>query len=125
MAQPKDSTPDNAASGADNGTLDGNANGNANGAESSLPSVSQLAGMLDDHKGKLAIGVAATLGLMVFYSWREKRLAKEDPEAHALHQRSKAIVKAAETEAGRAHDDTPDAQPALHTRKGEKDALPR
>jgi hypothetical protein len=128
MAQPKDSTPDNTVNGADNGTLDGNAgsalNGNAS-AESSLPSVSQLAGMLDDHKGKLAIGVAATLGLMVFYSWREKRLAKEDPEAHALHQRSKAIVKAAETEAGRLHDEAPGAQTAAAPRRGEKDALPR
>jgi hypothetical protein len=133
MAQPKDSTSDNAVNSAVNGTVNGTAtdaangaaNGSANGAgaENSLPS--QLAGMLDDHKGKLAIGVAATLGLMVFYSWREKRLAKEDPEAHALHQRSKAIVKAAETEAGRRHDDAPGTQSALHSRGGEKDALSR
>jgi hypothetical protein len=60
-----------------------------------------LAGVLNEHKGKLAMGVAATLGLMVFYSWRERQLAKEDPEAHALHQKSKAIVKAAETKAHR------------------------
>jgi hypothetical protein len=58
-----------------------------------------FAEVINEHKGKLAIGVAATLGLMVYYSWREKQLAKEDPEAHAMHQRSKAIVKAAESDA--------------------------
>lgn len=87
-----------------------------------------LAGALNDHKGKLAIGVAATLGLMVFYSWREKRLAKEDPEAHALHQRSKAIVKAAETKAGRLPDDAAapaDTQAAIPVQHGGEDTLPR
>jgi hypothetical protein len=123
MAQPKDSIPDNTENSTANGAVNGAVNGAAAGAESSLPS--QLAGMLDDHKGKLAIGVAATLGLMVFYSWREKRLAKEDPEAHALHQRSKAIVKAAETEAGRRHDETPGAQPATPSRSDVKGELPR
>lgn len=49
--------------------------------------------VLNDHKGKLAIGVAATLGLMVYYKWREKNLAKEDPEEYARLQRFKSVVK--------------------------------
>ena len=48
---------------------------------------------LSEHKGKLAIGVAATLGLIVYYKWRERRLAKEDPEAYARLQRLKASVR--------------------------------
>jgi hypothetical protein len=49
--------------------------------------------LLNEHKGKLAIGVAATLGLMVFYKWREKRLAEDDPEEYARLQRIKAGVR--------------------------------
>ena len=49
--------------------------------------------LLNEHKGKLAIGVAATLGLMVFYKWREKKLAEEDPEEYARLQRIKAVVR--------------------------------
>jgi hypothetical protein len=65
-------------------------------ADSVAPDVS-LAGeamnLLSEHKGKLAIGVAATLGMMVYYGWREKRLAKTDPEEYARLQRLKAIVR--------------------------------
>jgi hypothetical protein len=50
--------------------------------------------MISEHKGKLAIGVAATLGVMVFYNWRRKNLSKEDPEGYALLQRFKNSVKA-------------------------------
>ena len=49
--------------------------------------------LLSEHKGKLAIGVAATLGIMVYYGWREKRLAKTDPEEYARLQRLKASVR--------------------------------
>lgn len=49
--------------------------------------------LLSEHKGKLAIGVAATLGMMVYYGWREKRLAKSDPEEYARLQRLKAVVR--------------------------------
>lgn len=49
--------------------------------------------ILSEHKGKLAIGVAATLGLMVFYNWRQKRLSKEDPEAYARIQKITSKVK--------------------------------
>ncbi|HEX8886611.1 MAG TPA: hypothetical protein VF797_19155 [Noviherbaspirillum sp.] len=58
--------------------------------------------LLSEHKGKLAIGVAATLGMMVYYGWREKRLAKTDPEEYARLQRLKAVV--------RHTDDTPKAR---------------
>jgi len=65
-------------------------------ANSDTPDVS-LAGeamnLLSEHKGKLAIGVAATLGMMVYYGWRENRLAKTDPEEYARLQRIKAIVR--------------------------------
>jgi hypothetical protein len=44
--------------------------------------------------GKLATGDAATLGMMVFYNWHEKRLAKTDPEGHARLQRLKALFRA-------------------------------
>jgi hypothetical protein len=49
--------------------------------------------MLSNHKTHLAIGVAATLGIMIFYNWREKRLAKKDPEGYARLQRLKASVR--------------------------------
>lgn len=35
---------------------------------------------LSEHKGKLAMGVAATLGLIVFYQWRAKNLATQAPD---------------------------------------------
>jgi predicted negative regulator of RcsB-dependent stress response len=50
--------------------------------------------ILSDNKGKLAIGVAATLGIMIFYNWRQKKLSKEDPEAYARLQKIKNSVKA-------------------------------
>lgn len=56
-------------------------------------SLEQGKAMLNEHKGKLAMGVAATLGLMVFYKWREKNLAEEDPEEYARLQRIKAVVR--------------------------------
>ncbi len=63
--------------------------------------------LLNEHKGKLAIGVAATLGLMVFYKWREKKLAEEDPEEYARLQRIKAVVREEEANGlpSRADDD--------------------
>lgn len=49
--------------------------------------------LLSEHKGKLAIGVAATLGLMVYYGWREKRLPQTDPEEYARLQRLRANLR--------------------------------
>ena len=63
--------------------------------------------LLSEHKGKLAIGVAATLGMMVYYGWREKRLAKTDPEEYARLQRLKARV--------RHSDDQPKPRPSRKT----------
>ena len=60
--------------------------------------------LISEHKGKLAIGVAATLGMMVYYGWREKRLAKTDPEEYARLQRLKASVR---------HSDAPPRPKAL------------
>lgn len=66
--------------------------------ESESTFVSHGMAMFDEHKGKLAIGVAATLGLVIFYNWRERQLAKHDPEGHARLQRLKAIVRADDLE---------------------------
>ncbi len=91
---------------------------NETAAEPSMPAESASAtlltdsfeqgkAMLNEHKGKLAIGVAATLGLMVFYKWREKKLAEEDPEEYARLQRIKAVVREQENDglSTRAEDD--------------------
>jgi len=48
--------------------------------------------LLAAHKGKLAVGAAAMLGLAIFYRWRESRLAKEDPQQYAQLQRIKSAV---------------------------------
>src|SRR5262245_16134938 len=63
--------------------------------------------LLSEHKGKLAIGVAATLGLMVYYKWRDKKLARDDPEEYARLQRIKAGVRN-----GRAESAPPDDEQA-------------
>lgn len=60
--------------------------GEANSAEG-------LSTLIADHKGKLAAGAAAMLGLAVFYKWRESKLAKEDPEELARLKRLKAAVE--------------------------------
>jgi hypothetical protein len=54
--------------------------------------------LLDEHKGKLAIGVAATLGVMIYYNWRQKNLPKEDPEGYAWLKRLKDSIKANDTD---------------------------
>lgn len=68
-------------------------------------SIEQGKTLLNEHKGKLAIGVAATLGLMVFYKWRDKKLAEEDPEEYARLQRIKAVVREEEGNAVRRLED--------------------
>ena len=52
-------------------------------------------------KPALATADAATLGMMVFYNWREKKLAKEDPEGYARLQRLKALFRTEELDAAR------------------------
>jgi uncharacterized protein HemX len=63
--------------------------------------------ILGEHKGKLALGVAATLGLVIFYNWRQKKLPEEDPEAYARLQRIKEGVKAEAWNAKRPGQDKP------------------
>ena len=81
-ADSTDSAPSSAAAQSD---------GNVAPGETSLADDAMT--LLSEHKGKLAIGVAATLGMMVYYGWREKRLAKTDPEEYARLQRLKAVVR--------------------------------
>jgi hypothetical protein len=50
-------------------------------------------------KPPLATADAATLGMMVFYNWREKKLAKDDPEGYARLQRLKALFRTGELDA--------------------------
>jgi hypothetical protein len=57
-----------------------------------------LVSTLANHKGKLAMGAAAMLGLAVFYRWREGRLAQDDPEEYARLQRLKAAVDVGDQE---------------------------
>jgi hypothetical protein len=60
--------------------------------------MAEIAGMLNNHKGKLAVGAAAMLGVAIFYKWRENKLAKEDPEEYArLKRLKKAIDSDADT----------------------------
>lgn len=68
---------------------EGSAQGRKNAA---VPSAAKSSGSLANHKGKLAIGAAAMLGLAVFYKWRDSKLAKEDPEEYARLRRLKAAV---------------------------------
>ena len=60
-----------------------------------------VSAMLGNHKGKLAVGAAAMLGLAVFYKWRENKLAKEDPEEYARIQRLKAVVGGGSAKSGK------------------------
>jgi len=77
---------------------------------------------LNAHKGKLAIGVAATLGLMVFYNWRDKKLAKSDPEEYAWLQRLKARLNAGEAATGQETGAAIAPPPSLENKNpGEKD----
>ncbi len=55
----------------------------------STTSVPDQGNLLNQHKGKLAMGVAAMLGIAVFYQWREHRLAKEDPVEYEKFRRIK------------------------------------
>lgn len=61
-------------------------------------SLNSLKETLDEHKGKLAISAAAMLGLLVYYKWGEKSLAKEDPEEYERLQRIKNRVRHADDE---------------------------
>ena len=76
----------------------------ADNETSDLSLAGEAMNLLSEHQGKLAIGVAATLGMMVYYGWRENRLAKTDPEEYARLQRLKAVV--------RHSDDQPRPRPA-------------
>ncbi len=78
--------------------------------DSSTSSANESKGALSNHKGKLAMGVAATLGIMVFYNWREKKLAKEDPENYARLQRLKTLVR---TDAAHAKKEKAKEKPGL------------
>jgi hypothetical protein len=49
--------------------------------------------LIAGHKGKLAVGAAAALGLMILYHWREKSLAVEDPQAYAQLKKFTAPFK--------------------------------
>lgn len=67
--------------------------------ETTEPAEATIAGadlpaLLDAHKGKLAVGVAATLGLMIYYNLKKKKLPEEDPEGYARLQKLKDSLRA-------------------------------
>jgi hypothetical protein len=77
--------------------------------ESAAKTESTVGSMLSNSKTQLAIGVAATLGVMIFYKWREKQLAEKDPEEYARLQRIKASVRSGENDGSTVDDDDIDA----------------
>ena len=58
-------------------------------------SLTTLNEILDEHKGKLAISAAAMLGLLIYYKWGERSLAKEDREEYERLRRIKEGVRQA------------------------------
>lgn len=54
--------------------------------------------LMSKNKGKLAVSAAATLGVMIYYAWKEKRMEKNEPEEYARLQRLKASIRAMEME---------------------------
>ena len=54
--------------------------------------------LLTNHKGKLAVGAAAMLGIAIFYKWRESQLSRDEPAEYARLQRLKHAVGAGEDE---------------------------
>lgn len=52
--------------------------------------------LISEHKGKLAMGAAAALGLMILYNWKTKSLAEEDPEDYARLRKFTAPFKPAD-----------------------------
>lgn len=60
--------------------------------EGASGNASKAGRLLAGHKGKLAVGAAAMLGLAIFYRWRESKLAKEDPAQYAQLQRIKSAI---------------------------------
>ncbi len=63
------------------------------GAEGQDGFATDTLNLIAEHKGKLAFGAAAALGLMILYNWREKSLAEEDPEAYAQLKKFTAPFK--------------------------------
>lgn len=51
------------------------------------------AGMLSGPKTQLALGAAATLGIMLLYRMGKKTLATQDPESHLAIEKVKAALK--------------------------------
>ncbi|GAB3554335.1 hypothetical protein GCM10027343_42250 [Noviherbaspirillum agri] len=64
------------------------------------PNPAKSGNLLSEHKGKLAVGAAAMLGIAIFYKWREHRLAKEDPDQYAQLKRIKSAVRENGTKPG-------------------------
>jgi hypothetical protein len=49
--------------------------------------------LFSNHGGKLAVGVAAMLGLAIFYKWREQEVSHEDPDESAGLKKIKEMVE--------------------------------
>jgi hypothetical protein len=52
----------------------------------------QVKNLVVNHKGKLAVGVAAMLGIAIYYKWHKFQLAREEPVEYARLQRLKQAV---------------------------------
>lgn len=65
----------------------------SDGEPSTTAPAAEERNLLSEHKGKLAIGAAAMLGMAIFYKWREHQLAKEDPQQYQQLRRIKSAVE--------------------------------
>lgn len=59
-------------------------------------SAAETAGLLSGKTTQLAVGAAATIGIMILYKLRAKLLAKEDPESYAQVREITAAVRHAD-----------------------------
>lgn len=74
-------------------------------------------------KPALAAADAATLGMMVFYNWREKKLAKEDPEGYARLQRLKALFRTGALDAAQEKMTKRESAPSWHYKQSHQKHL--
>lgn len=77
-------------------------NNEMNDQSTNLPEDGDEGGMLSGKKTQMAMGAAATLGLLLLYKLRQKMQTTEDPEGYASVQRVKEALRIAQADERRA-----------------------
>lgn len=77
-------------------------NNEMNDQSTNLPENADEGGMLSGKKTQMAMGAAATLGLLLLYKLRQKMQTTEDPEGYASVQRVKEALRIAQADERRA-----------------------